>query len=165
MLMNSSKKIVLLGHFVVGKSSLIRRFVEDTFSENYKVTIGVHILKKEVKISANENISLIIWDLEGNDNISNTRDSYLLGTNGFIYVYDLTRPATYQSLENDTNYIKDKYPKTPLKVVGNKSDLVTREFLKQNNDVFTPLTDFFTSAKSGKKVEQLFSTLAKDLTQ
>jgi len=44
--MKVSKKIVLLGHFGVGKSSLIKRFVENTFSEDYKVTIGEHIFKK-----------------------------------------------------------------------------------------------------------------------
>ncbi len=162
--MNTSKKIVLLGHFGVGKSSLIRRFVENTFTDNYKVTIGVHIFKKEVEIPKKENISLIIWDLEGNDDINNTRTSYLLGTHGFIYVFDLTRPTTYERLENDLNYIKKNFPNTPIKVVGNKSDLVNREFIKQNSAIFKPVVDFYTSAKTGTKVDKLFSTLAKDLT-
>lgn len=161
--MNTSKKIVLLGHFGVGKSSLIRRFVEDTFTDNYKVTIGVHILKKDVVIPKGETVSLIIWDLEGNDDITNTRPSYMLGTSGIIYVFDLTRPTTYEKLENDLNYIKTNYPNTPLKVVGNKMDLVTRDFIKQNNDVFGSFVDFFTSAKAGTRVDKLFSTLAKDL--
>lgn len=162
--MKISKKIVLLGHFGVGKSSLIRRFVEDTFSENYRVTIGVHILKKEVNIpEEGKDVSLIIWDLEGNDDINNTRLSYLLGTNGFIYVYDVTRPSTYEDLETDLKFINNKYEKTPLKVVGNKSDLVTKGFLKQNNDIFGHLTDYYTSAKTGSKVDDLFSKLAHEL--
>ncbi|MBU2938272.1 GTP-binding protein [Lacinutrix sp. C3R15] len=161
--MSISKKIILLGHFGVGKSSLIRRFVEDTFTDNYKVTIGVHILKKEVNISKEETVSLIIWDLEGNDDITNTRPSYMLGTSGIIYVFDLSRPATYKQLENDINYIKTNYPNTPVKVVGNKKDLVTKDFLKENNDVFKPFVDFFTSAKANTKVNDLFSTLAKEL--
>ena len=71
--MKISKKIVLIGHFGVGKSSLIRRFVENTFTEDYKVTIGVHILKKEVTLpKSNDDITLVIWDLEGNDDITNT---------------------------------------------------------------------------------------------
>jgi len=161
--MNISKKIVLLGHFGVGKSSLIRRFVEDTFTDNYKVTIGVHILKKEVVISPKETVSLIIWDLEGNDDITNTRPSYMLGTSGMIYVYDLTRPTTYAQLESDLNFIKTNYPNIPIKVVGNKKDLVTRDFIKQNNGVFGSFTDFYTSAKANTKVNDLFSTLAKQL--
>ena len=161
--MNISKKIVLLGHFGVGKSSLIRRFVEDTFTDNYKVTIGVHILKKEVDVSKKEIVTLIIWDLEGNDDITNTRPSYMLGTSGIIYVFDLTRPTTYEQLESDLSYIKTNYPNTPIKVVGNKKDLVTKDFLKQNSDVFEPFVDFYTSAKANTKVNNLFSTLAKEL--
>lgn len=68
--MKLSKKVVLIGHFGVGKSSLIRRFVENTFTEDYKVTIGVHILKKDVILpETNKDITLVIWDLEGNDDI------------------------------------------------------------------------------------------------
>lgn len=161
--MNISKKIVLLGHFGVGKSSLIRRFVEDSFTDNYKVTIGVHILKKEVEVSKKNTVNLIIWDLEGNDDITNTRPSYMLGTSGIIYVIDLTRPATYEQLESDLNFIKTNYPTATVKVVGNKKDLVTKDFLKQNNAFFKPFVDFFTSAKANTKVNDLFSTLAKEL--
>jgi len=78
--MQKSKKIVILGHFGVGKTSLIRRFVNDSFSDNYKVTIGVHITKKVVELNADETISLIIWDLEGTDEVQMIRNSYLLGT-------------------------------------------------------------------------------------
>ncbi len=161
--MITSKKIVLLGHFGVGKTSLIRRFIEDTFSKDYKVTIGVHVSKKEVIISEKETISLIIWDLEGYDDIKKTRPSYLLGTHGFIYVFDLSRPETYKRLQGEVNYLKDNYGNTPVKVVGNKMDLVTKEHLKQNSDVFGHLVDFFTSAKLGSRVESLFSKLAEEL--
>lgn len=163
--MKISKKIVLLGHFGVGKSSLIRRFVENTFSENYRVTIGVHIFKKEVHIPSGEDVSLVIWDLEGNDDINQTRPSYLIGTSGFIYVFDLSRPVTYSTLNPDLNYIKSNFPKTPLKVVGNKADLVTKDFIKQNNDIFKPFVDYYTSAKTGSKVEDLFTRLATELIE
>jgi len=162
--MKISKKIVLLGHFGVGKSSLIRRFVENTFAEDYKVTIGVHILKKDVSIpETNKDITLVIWDLEGNDDIKNTRHSYLLGTNGFIYVFDITRPATYLKLEEELNYIKELHPKAPIKVVGNKKDLVTNDYIKQNKSIFGKPTDIYTSAKAGTNVDKLFLELAKEL--
>lgn len=162
--MKVSKKIVLLGYFGVGKSSLIRRFVENTFSEDYKVTIGVHIFKKSVAIpEEGKDVSLVIWDLEGNDNINNTRLSYLLGTHAFIYVYDLSRPATYQNLQSELNFLKEKQANTPVIVVGNKVDLVTKAFIKQNNENFGSLTDLFVSAKTGSKVDELFSNLAHTL--
>ncbi|WP_046743128.1 Rab family GTPase [Kordia zhangzhouensis] len=163
--MKASKKIILLGHFGVGKSSLIRQFVENTFTSDYKVTIGVHILKKEIKIAADETISLIIWDLEGYDDIRKTRASYLLGTHGFIYVFDVTRPATFENLKDDITYLTDQYPNTPLKVVGNKADLVTKSYLKENKDIFSVSPNFFTSAKTGDKVDDMFIALAKELVK
>ncbi|MGH1386546.1 Rab family GTPase [Kordia sp.] len=161
----ASKKIILLGHFGVGKSSLIRQFVENTFTSDYKVTIGVHILKKEVEISPDETISLIIWDLEGYDDIKKTRASYLLGTHGFIYVFDVTRPATFENLKDDITYLTNQYANTPLKVVGNKVDLVTKTYLKENKDMFGVTPDFLTSAKTGDKVDDMFIALAKELAK
>lgn len=158
-----SKKIVLIGHFGVGKTSLIRRFVENAFTEDYKVTIGVHISKKTIEIPEEESVSLIIWDLEGQDDIKNTRPSYLLGTNGFIYVFDLSRPVTFENLNSEVTYLKENFPNTPVKVVGNKMDLVNKVYLSDYNDVFKPLVDFFVSAKTGSRVELLFSKLAKEL--
>lgn len=163
--MKTSKKIILLGHFGVGKSSLIRQFVENTFTSDYKVTIGVHILKKEVEVAPDETVSLIIWDLEGYDDIKKTRASYLLGTHGFIYVFDITRPATFKNLENDIEYLTNQYANTPLKIVGNKADLVTKTYLKENKDTFGIKPDYFTSAKTGDKVDDLFTALAKELSK
>jgi small GTP-binding protein len=161
--MSRPKKIVLVGHFGVGKTSLIRRFVEDTFTKDYKVTIGVHISKKAVEFANDKTVSLIIWDLEGLDDISKMRSSYLLGTNGFIYVFDLSRPATYEHLETELQFLKNKYPNIPTKVVGNKMDLVNKAFIKQNSAVFEPFVDFFVSAKLGSRVETLFTKLAEAL--
>lgn len=161
--MTSSKKIVILGHFGVGKSSLIRRFVENVFSEDYKVTIGVHISKKTIEVTGDDSVSFILWDLEGQDDINKTRASYLLGSHAFIYVFDLSRPITFKNLNSELEFLKENFPKTPLKVVGNKMDLVTKAYLEQYNGVFGHLIDYITSAKTGSRVELLFSKLAKEL--
>lgn len=158
--MQKSKKIVILGHFGVGKTSLIRRFVKDSFSDNYKVTIGVHITKKVVEITADETISLIIWDLEGTDDIQMLRDSYLLGTHGVVFVFDVSRPSTFQNINEDLKIVKDKTPKIPIMVVGNKVDLVIlndlQSLLKDNNIT----ANFLTSAKTGNSVNEMFIQLA-----
>lgn len=161
--MTVSKKIVLLGHFGVGKTSLVRRFVEDTFSDNYKVTIGVHILKKEMKLPENQ-VNLIIWDIEGSEDISRTRSSYLLGSHGFIYVFDTTRKSTYENLSSDIEHIRSNYDNVPVLVVGNKSDLVTKTHLRENRKYFKP-AHYFSSAKTGENVETLFEDLTQKLIE
>ncbi len=158
--MQKSKKIVILGHFGVGKTSLIRRFVEDSFSDKYKVTIGVHITKKVVELSADETISLIIWDLEGTDEVQMIRESYLLGTHGVVFVFDVSRPSTFQNINEDLKIVAEKTPNTPLIVVGNKIDLVINNELQglliENNIE----ANYLTSAKTGDSVNEMFSQLA-----
>jgi small GTP-binding protein len=163
--MLKSKKIVVLGHFGVGKTSLIRRFVTDTFSDNYKVTIGVHITKKVVEISAENTMSLILWDLEGTDDVETIRKAYLLGTHGVVFVFDITRPSTFQHLNGDLKIVSEKIPNTPLMVVGNKTDLVDPKELGATLDENGIEVDFLTSAKTGSAVNDLFKKLAHQLAK
>lgn len=161
--MQISKKVVVLGHFGVGKTSLIRRFVEDSFSDNYKVSIGVHITKKTIEFSIDESVTLILWDLEGTDDISQIRESYLLGSHGIIFVFDVSRPTTFQNLGKDLISLKEKTNGIPVKIVGNKSDLVDAKELDQVLSDKNISYDYITSAKTGHKVNQLFEELAKML--
>lgn len=158
--MSSVKKIVLLGHFGVGKTSLVRRYVDSEFSEDYLVTVGVHVKKKDVKLG-DETITLIIWDIEGNNAIEKARSSYLLGTQGFIYVFDVSRPETYQDLQSEMNYLTENYETVPVSLVGNKSDLFTEDFTPEffKDEIYHDCT--FTSAKTGDHVESLFLSMAK----
>jgi len=158
--MQRSKKVVILGHFGVGKTSLIRRFVTNQFSDKYKVTIGVHISKKVVNLSAEESISMILWDLEGTDSLDQIRDAYLLGTHGVIFVFDVTRPSTFQQLNTDIKIVSKKLPERPLLVVGNKKDLVPEEELNDLLKEHNISHDYLTSAKTGDTVEDVFLNLA-----
>ncbi|NQX77073.1 Rab family GTPase [Gilvibacter sp.] len=160
--MEVSKKIVLIGHFGVGKTSLVRRYVDSAFSEDYLVTLGVQVKKKQIELDDNQ-VNLIIWDLEGNAKVENMRSSYMLGTDGFLYVFDLTRPITFNNLNENLEFIKKQYPKAPVKIVGNKADLFDGndldEFLTKNKleQVIT------TSAKEGTNVATVFEELAREL--
>jgi small GTP-binding protein len=158
--MQKSKKVVILGHFGVGKTSMVRRFVENCFSEDYKVTIGVHISKKVVEISPNEHISLILWDLEGTDDIESIRQAYLMGSSGVFFVFDVSRSSTFHNIKNDLVLVTEKIPKTPLLVIGNKLDLVDQSSLEKllsENDISY---DFLVSAKTGGNVEEAFLKMA-----
>ena len=154
---------MVLGHFGVGKTSLIRRFVENSFSDNYKVSIGVHITKKVVEITPNESVSLILWDLEGTDDLNHIRESYLLGTHGIIYVFDVSRPTTFQEIHQDLSILEKKASGTLVKVVGNKVDLVVQDEVAQILENHNISYDYLTSAKTGGKVNDLFEQLAKML--
>jgi small GTP-binding protein len=162
--MSSTKKIVLVGHFNVGKSSMIRRFVQNAFSDDYLVTIGVHILKKTITVE-NQEITLVIWDIEGKEDIQKVRSSYLLGTSGFIYVIDPTRIHTYQNLNEELRFIDENYSKIPVFTVANKVDLINVDEFKQKTIEKSFTIDYFCSAKTGENVELVFEKLASQLLQ
>lgn len=162
--MSVSKKIVLLGHFGVGKSSLLRRFVENTFSENYTVTIGVHIMKKEVHIEK-DSITLVIWDVEGTDDFTKYRSSYLMGASSFIYVFDASRPVTYGDIKYNLEHLKEKFPHVSVHVIGNKVDLVDPEIILEDLKAQDIQHSYLSSAKTGDNVELLFKNVAAQLLE
>lgn len=159
--MQSSRKLLIMGHFGVGKTSLVRRFVENSFSDNYKVTIGVHIAKKVVTLDDGHELSLIIWDLEGTDEIETVRDSYLLGSHGVFYVFDVTRPSTFQNLKQDLEYINNKLPNIPSITIGNKMDLTSKKVVQASFKELDIPYDVLVSAKTGEAVEGAFHKMAK----
>ncbi|MEP0263189.1 Rab family GTPase [Dokdonia sp.] len=162
--MSVSKKVVLLGHFGVGKSSLLRRFVENTFSENYTVTIGVHIMKKEVQLEK-ENITLVIWDVEGTDDFTKYRPSYLMGASSFIYVFDASRPITYGDIKYNLEHLKEKFPHVPVHIIGNKVDLVDSKVILEELKAQNIQHSYLSSAKTGENVELLFENVAAQLLE
>ncbi|WP_103069720.1 Rab family GTPase [Aquimarina sediminis] len=164
--MKLSKKVVLIGHFGVGKTSLFRRFMDNEFSEEYKVTLGVQIKKKVIELPDGRELSMIIWDTEGHSNsIEDTRKSYLLGSHAFIYVFDVTREETYATLHKDLEYLKKNHAKVPAKILGNKLDLVNEKEIAQHLTSQEIHFDCLTSAKTNKNVQNFFSELAKEITK
>lgn len=155
-----SKKIVITGHFGVGKTSLFNRFISNTFSEKYLTTIGVRVDKKMVQVDG-EDISLIIWDLAGEVSQEKVPRSYFLGASAVIYVFDLSRPATFSRLADDLQYIDTVLPDVLIRKVGNKKDLVDEATLADIHTQTQP--DLFTSARTGENVEELFMDIARAL--
>ncbi len=162
--MKLSKKVVFLGHFGVGKTSLFRRFIDNAFSEDYKVTLGVQIKKKAVLLPDGNEISMIIWDAEGHSKtVQETRSSYLLGSHAFIYVCDLTREETYKNINSDLEFLSLNYKKVVIKVVGNKLDLVNEKEIMEKLASYNVVVDCLTSAKTNKNVPKLFLELAQEI--
>ena len=155
-----SKKVVITGHFGVGKTSLFNRFLTNTFNEKYLTTIGVKVDKKTIVIDGEE-IALILWDLAGEVSQEKVPRSYFSGASAVVYVFDLSRPATYSRLDDDLRYIRSLLPYVLIKKVGNKKDLVNDETLKKIHAETHP--DFFTSARTSENVEELFRGIGKKL--
>ena len=159
-----SKKIALIGSFGVGKTSLFRRFIDDAFSEDYKSTLGVQIQKKVIRMNDGTELSMIIWDTEGHQEISESRSAYLMGSHCFIYVFDLTRVDTYKDINQQLDFLKKNYPSVLIKLVGNKLDIVSIEKAKKTLNDSNINYDCLTSAKTGENVAELFIEIAVDLT-
>lgn len=155
------KKVVIVGHFGVGKTSLTKQFVSNMFSEKYLTTIGVNIEKKIVETS-NGTINLILWDIAGEEDLDTIKTSYLKGANAFILVTDLTREITYSKIDNDLDYMQNIVGDIPHLVIGNKSDLLSKEQINQIKSKFN--IDYISSAKSGENVEAFFADIAEQLT-
>lgn len=160
------KKVCLLGDIAVGKTSLIRRFVEGRFDDRYLSTIGVKISRKSLPHGDNT-LNLLIWDLAGGDDFSQVGNSYLRGAAGAIIVCDLTRRETLNAFDYYVKQLQQINGKTALVFVGNKCDLVAErvipepelETIGKNFNCPTLLT----SAKTGEQVEKAFALLAEQL--
>lgn len=162
-------KICLLGMFGVGKTSLVRRFVEDQFSEKYLSTIGVKVSRKQVRHGGDNgaNIDLLIWDIASEDELQQVARSYFRGSHGAIAVYDVTRPGTLENLNDYCQSFLQIAPAARLVFAGNKSDLVERPQPKQSTidalPKFREKLHFYTSAKSGENVENAFTLLVESM--
>lgn len=158
--MSISKKVILVGHFGVGKTSLIRQFVHQKFSDEYLTTIGVKIDKKELQVDGMD-VTLIIWDIAGETEQNKVPASYQLGAHGVLYVFDITRPSTYQNLHEQVNHMQGLLPNAPIQILANKTDLLTPEECESILGGIDFQEVHQTSAKTGLNVEEAFRLLTK----
>jgi small GTP-binding protein len=156
------KKICMLGSFSVGKTSLVKRYVESVFSESYLTTVGVKIDKKTVALG-DRTVNLILWDLAGEDDLSSLRMSYLRGAAGYVLVADGTRPATLDLAVSLRQRVEADYGQLPFALLVNKLDLREQwavsdgdlEKLRGGGWWVRP-----SSARTGEGVEDAFTDLA-----
>jgi small GTP-binding protein len=163
-----SKKVCLLGDFAVGKTSLMRRFVYDLFSDKYISTIGVKVSRKTVAIPVAADIvelTMMLWDLGGSEEFNRVRASYLRGAAGAVLVCDLTRPRTLDSIQTYADELHSISPGAQFILAANKCDLTDRQRLTRERieaaaaNINAPY--YLTSAKAGDEVETLFRHLGR----
>ncbi len=160
-------KICIVGDPLVGKSSIIKRYVFNTFSEKYEMTIGTNIYKKNMTYRGNT-VHLTLWDVMGNAGFRNIlKTAYFYGADGLFVVGDITRPDTFESLPDWVSLaIEGSEKELPRILLANKSDL---EWKLKEDDIATWAAELFansyliTSAKTGDNIYTAFRNLVKIL--
>ena len=138
------------------------------FGEKYHTTVGVKIDKKQL-VSNEKDITLMIWDLAGQDDLTRLRTSYLRGVSGYVIVADGTRPFSLNTAINMHKEARECTGDVPFIVAINKADLrdeqwqVEEEQLKALED--DGATIILTSAKTGEGVEEMFQQLTQNILE
>lgn len=171
-----SKKMCLVGDFGVGKTSLIRRFVDRQFSDQYLSTVGVKISRKNIELLGVKqqetlDLQLLIWDLEGHTKFKAIAPSYLQGASGAVIVADVSRQETIDRIPDHLQLFASVNPKGSVIIALNKSDLVDEDKLAKLLELVQDLAQeqtlgiYTTSAKTGKDVDVIFQKLAYKMVE
>ncbi|KAJ2767732.1 ras GTPase [Coemansia nantahalensis] len=160
-------KLLLIGDSGVGKSCLLLRFADDTYTESYISTIGVDFKIRTIELDG-KTVKLQIWDTAGQERFRTITSSYYRGAHGIIVVYDVTESESFGNVKQWLQEI-DRYASEGVNklLVGNKSDLADKrsvdfteaqEFAKSLSISFLE-----TSAKDSTNVENAFLTMARQI--
>jgi len=160
-------KLLLIGDSGVGKSCLLLRFTDDTYTESYISTIGVDFKIRTIELDS-KRIKLQIWDTAGQERFRTITSSYYRGAHGIIVVYDVTDQVSFNNVKQWLQEI-DRYACESVNklLVGNKCDLTTKKVVDSNtakefaDGLGIPCLE--TSAKSATNVEEAFRTMASEI--
>ena len=160
-------KILTIGESGVGKTCILRRFVEDKFLKNHLATIGIDFKTKTLNIN-NQEIKLKIWDTAGQERFRNITTQYYKGADGIVLVYDVTDEASFDKIKDWMDQILSNTNKDEICLIllGNKCDIEKRSIsYEQGKTLANELqVNFFeTSAQTGQNIKEAFETLTADI--
>ena len=161
-----TSKLILTGDFKVGKSSLIRRFIENTFEESYISTIGVEISKKSVILDEETEVNFVLWDIGGQiSTMAPYRHRFYEGASAAFIIIDRTRSNNLESVNRWHKEILESVPRgIPIVIVGNKSDLAEEVVISEEQiKIVAKQLGFhyiLTSALTGENVNEAFLYIA-----
>ena len=160
-------KLVFLGEQAVGKTSIITRFMYDTFDNNYQATIGIDFLSKTMYLD-DRTVRLQLWDTAGQERFRSLIPSYIRDSSVAVVVYDVTNKASFSNCDKWIEDVRaERGGEVVIMLVGNKTDLSDKRQVtadegeakaKKLNVLFIE-----TSAKSNQNIKQMFRKLAEAL--
>ena len=160
-------KFVIIGDCGIGKSCLLRRFIDNNFDGNYSMTIGVEFGTKNVTIN-NKTIKLQLWDTAGQESFRSITKSYYRGCSGIVYMKDITKRNTFLHIENwisDVNSIV--HQQMPTILIGNKIDLLENRQVEISEGIELANKHGFLfreiSVKRQLNSGEVFTVLAQDI--
>ena len=161
-------KILIAGDASVGKTSLLRRYVDGMFDESTIMTVGVDFFLKQIDFDSLGSCSLQLWDLGGQERFRHLLEHYVMGARGALLLVDLTNLPKMEKIIEWVNIVRMHDINLPLILVGTKLDLEEAIVLDDETaynikDTFHMLDYIKTSAKTGDNVDQVFELLAKKL--
>ena len=158
-------KIIVLGDYAVGKTTLVLRYTERQFQEMYLPTIGVQFSVKELQYHG-EKVEFTIWDIAGQPQFYMLHRPYFNGADGMMLVYDITRSSSFSNINNWwSTSVKYGLSSIPRILIGNKIDL------NDERKIILPMAEhlgekinapfFETSASTGENVKLIFQKIAE----
>ena len=158
-------KIILVGDVSVGKTSVLERYINNNFKDDYTCTIQAEQKTKIINEDSNTLIRMDIWDTAGQEKFRSLTRQYYRDSQGAIIVFDITKKKTFDSLQTWIDDIQDYSDKDiPIIIVGNKSDLIDEREVSENN-INEFLNDKYTyfevSAKYGNNIDLAFNKIKK----
>ena len=162
-----SWKIIVIGDYAVGKTSLLHVFTEEKFDKSYKPTLGVDILIHFINFDHSK-VKLVFWDIAGQILFSQLRQNFFQGASGAIIVFDLSRKESFDNLKYWLKEINTKGNEIKeIILLGNKKDL-NRQVSKKDAEAFAKKNGLYyleTSAKTSENVGQAFNDLINKLME
>jgi Ras-related protein Rab-1A len=160
-------KLLLVGDSGVGKSSLLSRFVDEIYTEEFISTVGVDFKIKTVDIH-NQTCKIQVWDTAGQERFKSITSVYYKGANGCIVVYDITNRESFDHVHNWLTELETYAPPgIPILLVGNKSDMVKQRMVLEEEGILLAkdynMEFVETSAKNNNNIENAFLSLAEKI--
>lgn len=167
MLYDLTYKVIIGGDASVGKTTMLKRYVEGQFVDT-KMTIGVDIMQKILPLEDGLKVSLQLWDFGGQQHFRFFLDGFVHGANGAFLMFDLTNMSSFNNLEEWVKIIRKENPTLPIVLIGSKLDLeeiivINDEMVKDAKEKFNIADYLKISSKTGYNINEAFIVLTNEI--